>query len=1177
MITIGKQEANMPIYSNPNAQQGRQGDLFSAEQETSQVNSVAGLAAALKKKAAAGTAVGNLQEGMAQPFEANLESTVTDTDTLGRTPEEEALQNQQATPAEKAYFADLERQRQNELVGTIRENSQRDNSLYNTGKIRTTQDTSVDGDLKPRVRAFVSAVDNEVFSLGISNPTVRGTLLEGDKGFSRATNVVANIHNGIDLETNKMKPEYSAVMALITEDVLLNGLDAKPRKEDVTTRKFDDKGEVEEKGTMEQVYVKSDFNKRVGKELHRAWEIESKGPDGLTDIDDASATVLGDMALEMYYRVNEFKVNEDGTTNEGDEGKRILKRYNPTGKTGEVKYSLTPLGEVTLGKSKRFRKNLLAQPVVEPNKYPPVEGEVRPASTAFTKDPKDIKGDALVEESMDNLSQVPHQVLPGRLKLLTSILLSTLTSANKGVDGDQVMGPLSDVQKVFSNILGFGPKKVAEFNAKQESTKNDKEPYSAFIALTELRNNISQYYQSVVANRKGVNYLTWLKQSSGRIFVEQTWFDPTSSKLVRFVLGNPARVTIKPGSRQERNLREMFAMHLVKDADSMLPVERDKALSLATPQMVKDGRRLKEILDGTMTQEQVDAIHEAIANKVPLQDPSFPPYKELALDPERDAALISKINSKGDDGLLYIDGLIDFVNYYDKVVVKKVPYHTQFNAYMDGKTNGLAAMGMMIGDFDLAFMTGVLRVGDKFLLDAGDIRDKLKETLLRNLDTVGLNYDIYQGVPTALTAVAARLFSERDLNKYTTMTFGYGRALQSIKSTLSEFAGVLYEQAVQAEAIENAEERKQTLLDLNLVGFKDSYEDLMRVNSNSKSIGDVLLAPYVSALTETVSYKSIRARAAMKAVAYMSALADEALVLTSPTGMDLRMSGFVTEANKPIKYTITEDGKRKTIDAVSYSPVRTTAAAAVAMEDENTGQITYRMGKQATGQAPVMPAHATDSAVVTFTTTGKSWKRITQASYGAPYLQPIYDAFKVDANGFDVVREEINNNWMDVTIDWDVFGEFSKALRDSDTALKSKLSRITNPDAKIPLGVNENMQMMGYLTEVVKTKKGPVPNNLIYMLQETVDTKGLDIDSVRERSIMQANLIVRKMRDGVGFTFGQQEATPKQIVHFNKLIADTLDTKSLLNNIKYDAKRGQAKIKGALVNSPGGALQYHSH
>lgn len=1165
----------MPIYSNPNAQQGRQGDLFSADQETSQVNSVAGLAAALKKKAVAGTAVENLQEGMAQPFEANLESTVTDTDIMERTLEEEALQNQEDTPQEKAYFAEVERQRQNKLVGTIRENSVKDNSMYNTGKL--VQDTSPDAELKPRVRAFVRAVDDEAFSLGISNPTVQGTLLEGDRGFSRATNVVANMHNGIDLETNKMKPEYSAVMALVTEDVLLNGLDAKPRKEDTTTRKFNDEGEVEEKGTMEQVYVKSDFNKRVGKELHRTWELESKGPDGLTDIDDASATVLGDMALEMYYRVNEFKVNNDGTTNEGDEGKRLLKRYNPTGKTGEVKYSLTPLGEVTLGKSKRFRKSLLDQPVVQPYKYPPDKSVPRPVSTAFTKDPKVIKGDELVDESMENLSQVGHAVLPGRLKIVTSIILSTLTSANKGIDGDEVMGPLSDVQKVFSNILGFGPKKVAEFNAKQESTKDSKEPYNAFVALTELRNNISQYYQSVVANRKGVNYLTWLKQSSGRIFVEQTWFDPTSSKLVRFVLGNPAPVTIKPGSRQERNLREMFAMHLVKGADGMLPVERDKALSLATPQMVADGRRLTEILEGTMTQQEVDAIHEAIANKVPLQDPSFPPYKELALDPERDAALIAKINSKGDDGLLYIDGLIDFVKYYDKVVVKKVPYRTQFNAYMDGKTNGLAAMGMMIGDFDLAFMTGVLRVGDKFLLDAGDIRDKLKDTLLRNLDTVGLNYDTYQSVPTALTSVAARLFSERDLNKYTTMTFGYGRALQSIKSTLGEFAGVLYEQAKLAEAIENVEEREQTLQDLDLIGYKDSYEDLMRVNSDPNKIGDVLLAPYASALVETVSYKSIRARAAMKAVAYMSALADEALVLTSPTGMDLRMSGFVTEANKPIKYTITEDGKRKTIEAVSYSPVRTTAAAAVATEDENTGQITYRMGKQATGQAPVMPAHATDSAVVTFTTTGKSWKRITQSSYGAPYLQPIYDAFKVDANGFDVVREEINNNWMDATINWDVFGEFNEALKRSEDALKDKLSRVTNPDSKIPLGVNENMQMMGYLTEVVKTKKGSMARNLIYMLQETVDPKGLDLDSIRQRAVMQANMIRRKMKDDVDFNFGQQEATPKQIAHFNKLVAGTLNTKGLLNTIKYDAKRGQAAIKGALVNSPGGALQYHSH
>ena len=68
--------------------------------------------------------------------------------------------------------------------------------------------------------------------------------------------------------------------------------------------------------------------------------------------------------------------------------------------------------------------------------------------------------------------------------------------------------------------------------------------------------------------------------------------------------------------------------------------------------------------------------------------------------------------SKGEDGPHFIDGLIDFKNWHEAVIVNKRPYHSYFNAYIDGKTNGLAANGIQMGSEQVALTTGVIRTSE---------------------------------------------------------------------------------------------------------------------------------------------------------------------------------------------------------------------------------------------------------------------------------------------------------------------------------------------------------------------------------------------------------------------------------------------------------------------------------
>ena len=108
----------------------------------------------------------------------------------------------------------------------------------------------------------------------------------------------------------------------------------------------------------------------------------------------------------------------------------------------------------------------------------------------------------------------------------------------------------------------------------------------------------------------------------------------------------------------------MYAMMLVKGADAKLPDQREIMLEGAAPQLERWGDKLTQAM--TMTDQEADAISEAISNGVLIGDPQFPQVKGIQLDPQADADLIAAIKKKGEDGPHFIDGLMDFAKYAKK-------------------------------------------------------------------------------------------------------------------------------------------------------------------------------------------------------------------------------------------------------------------------------------------------------------------------------------------------------------------------------------------------------------------------------------------------------------------------------------------------------------------------------
>ena len=136
-------------------------------------------------------------------------------------------------------------------------------------------------------------------------------------------------------------------------------------------------------------------------------------------------------------------------------------------------------------------------------------------------------------------------------------------------------------------------------------------------------------------------------------------------------------------------------MMLVDGGDNVLPHIRETKFEAEAARLEAWGDRLQQAM--TMTDADAEAISQAIEAGTPLSDPNFPQVAPIALDSEADAELINKIEKKGEDGPHFIDGLIDASKYLKARRAGK-PYHSYFNAYIDGKTNGIASNGIQMGN-----------------------------------------------------------------------------------------------------------------------------------------------------------------------------------------------------------------------------------------------------------------------------------------------------------------------------------------------------------------------------------------------------------------------------------------------------------------------------------------------
>ena len=851
-------------------------------------------------------------------------------------------------------------------------------------------------------------------------------------------------------------------------------------------------------------------------------------------------------------------------------------------KTRQIVYGLTAEGEAAIKEGELDRKQIFPRQIVRPQKVPNQMAGTdvgKNVVRAVSGGKSGQKMGRIINQAIDNLGQVGHVVDKQRMKILYSTVLATLAT--------------NDHETWQAEINNVGQSRMDRFNAaaKMQERKLANNPelreelYSPKENINNLFDKLAQEVQSLAQERNGINYLTYNVQGfQGRLTPQQSYFNPVTSKAVRFATRSPNPSIIRPGNRQEKNLRQMYAMILlskVKDSqgntitdagDTFLPAQREVLLKARESELYGYGKRLAQALE--MTDAQYEAVSEAIANGVPLDSPQFPQFNQLSLDPnsDYDSMIIKMIKDKGEDGLLLMDTLIDFSKYVD--FKRNYPNDKQFisyvNAYMDGKTNGPASQGMQMGEISTAFLTGVLRArGNRStLLDDGDIRDKLMGLANQSIESGWEN--ISEDLFPQLNDVARAVFSNRDLAKLTIMTYGYGKEMESFVTDIEEVLEVLNE-----ELIKDSESSYGP--SLSIIDSTMSRRDLAKV----------LLEKYKGSIEGVMTADSIESRSIMRAAAALHAAMNEPFIIKGPTGMDIHIggessTGYDAASKSTYKSRSPETGEMVKTTVAHYETE--TTAAATRNRTNPDGTIEGTPGEFAYGGSVVAPIQAVDAATVAMTASGKSWDRAGKASNGNPFLLTIYDAFKVDANGYDVFLEEINLNWMDATLDWSYLEQARNSLTEATKRFEEKMKG-RKPDDK--LTDNEKVYMDWML------KVSPAASGNMYManlwgrMSKLAGTAGKvrTEEQLREDSIRMSRVMVAEMKK-VGYDpyNPPSEPTVNQLKTFKGLLRNELNLLDRLpkiikrtNSNKVDLRKEMLMNGYKTESGRRIPLQYYAH
>ena len=899
--------------------------------------------------------------------------------------------------------------------------------------------------------------------------------------------------------------------------------------------------------------------RKLGRDILESYQrLKGVPEDQMLQVEDKEAAVLGDYARELL-----------ADTLDGVE--RVT-TTDPKTKKAKTEWVLSEGAILKLAQGNTYRNLMLPKKFIRPSKAPTTEGkivgEVKHKTISGKRTDGFISSDE-IQEAIENSGTIPNVVRPERMKILWATLLPALMADPEMIANDPLLS-------MFAEINNFGPSKMRQFMATKDRKAKTDPDYNPAREMDQLKHVIAQQVMGIAMERGGANYFQYFMQAfNGRLTPQASLFNPTTSKAVRFVTSNATPTAIQPGSRMMKVAMQAYALVIGdKNLDGMIPSEREKGMILAQPKLERWGDILTEVMNNTMTDEEAEAVAKAIADGIPMNDPRFPKISPMALNPEAHADLIAAIKKKGEDGPAFIDGLIDFAK-FTKAMRNGKTHYSYLNPTIDGKTNGPASNGIQMGDMEMALRTGVVRSDDSLFAVEGnkDIRDILQEKMehrLKNEDFTGhFKHPEEVDMVRELGLAAA---SHRDLNKAITMTFGYGKEMQSFLDDIADTLQFLATPDPTHDAKQRAQQERVASLIRHLEG--NTTEDRINLQQATKMILD----KYIPSVQEVMTKDGIEARHLLWGGAFFAALADMPAIMYGPTGLKIGLAGVTkdTEAERQqFSYRLqsqyeevvdpkTGEVKRKNVapqyTAEIFESKNTAAAPRIRTKiNPKTGKMEESVdyGGQAHGGIIPAPIQALDAATVVRTFSGKSWKKIKYATGNKPYIHQVYDAFKFDIATYAVAAEEVNNNWLELGAQWSYLKELDKLMERSVRVIKEKLEKIPQ-GATVDL--NEWPMIKGMLEGVVphpKTGKLYAPN-----LRRKLMSMGPS-DSRLEWAIAKHDAMFRIASQG-NDPRDITTMTKSQLVSFLAVILDSGDGYGLRQRTK-DLYRKTEKQKRDLI------------
>ena len=362
--------------------------------------------------------------------------------------------------------------------------------------------------------------------------------------------------------------------------------------------------------------------------------------------------------------------------------------------------------------------------------------------------------------------------------------------------------------------------------------------------------------------------------------------------------------------------------------------------------------------------------------------------------------------------------------------------------------------------------------------------------------------------------------------------------------------------------------------------YVTAYKEVQNQMQDGKALGDSLMTVYGPALESVMSPEALATRSIMRGSAVLHAATNTLMSIEGPSGMTLnfgrntRVAEGVEETGYFVRGNAIEDGVKE-FKAQHQASEPTSAAARTYTSPE--GEQNVQAGDYAYGGSVVGPVQALDASTVAQTASGKSWNRLKQASGNNPYLHTIYDAFKADAMGFDVVLEEVNQNWLDTSMKWSYLKETKKSTLETMDAWRKQMDK-RKPDEE--LTENERSYMDFILKQEFNAEGKPSMKNYYKKIGTAANFNKRGI-----KPFQAMNDLAIKMAS-VGYDWQDPPAKPTvrqlrmfvDVLHKQLAVYDRLDR--AINFTEKQKKELRKEIMKEGYKTRSGrtiALQYYAH